>query len=302
MHADAVPSGEDVDAWIPFPRAIEGRQENIVLLQTDPPQHDLAPEEALQRTVHLRRKAMAGEKTKFSIQYELTISARRIIIDASRIEKIPALPELAPYLAEQPPHIVFTQDLRALSQSIVGDETDPYRITQKLFAEVDKIPWGGAREYSTLTNISEYAAKGNHADCGQQTLLLITLLRMNGIPARWQSGWVFSENAIGYSNLHDWGQVFLPPYGWVPMDVTTGLLDSDDPALRWLYLGGVDGYRIAMNDGISTDFMPPKHHFRSETVDSQRGEAEWRGGNLYFDQWDHDFQWQLSPPDEVAGK
>jgi hypothetical protein len=25
-------------------------------------------------------------------------------------------------------------------------------------------------------------------------------------------------------------------------------------------------------------------------VDSQRGEVEWRGGNLYFDQWDYSFK------------
>jgi hypothetical protein len=30
-------------------------------------------------------------------------------------------------------------------------------------------------------------------------------------------------------------------------------------------------------------------------VDSQRGEAEWRGGNIYFDQLDYDFDWQLLP-------
>jgi hypothetical protein len=38
-----------------------------------------------------------------------------------------------------------------------------------------------------------------------------------------------------------------------------------------------------------------KQHFRSETVDSQRGEAEWDGGNLYFDQWDYDFDAKLVP-------
>jgi len=26
---------------------------------------------------------------------------------------------------------------------------------------------------------------------------------------------------------------------------------------------------------------------RSETVDFQRGELEWKGGNLYFDKWDY---------------
>ena len=104
---------------------------------------------------------------------------------------------------------------------------------------------------------------------------------------------------MGYANLHDWGQVYLAPYGWVPMDVTTGQLDSDDPSLRWFYLGGLDAYRIAFNDAISTPFDPPKQHFRSETVDSQRGEAEWRGGNLYFDQWDYGFTAEiLSPTDE----
>lgn len=28
---------------------------------------------------------------------------------------------------------------------------------------------------------------------------------------------------------------------------------------------------------------------RSETVDFQRGEVEWEGGNLYFDQWNYQF-------------
>ena len=30
---------------------------------------------------------------------------------------------------------------------------------------------------------------------------------------------------------------------------------------------------------------PAKRFPRSETVDFQRGEVEWKGGNLYFDKW-----------------
>jgi transglutaminase-like putative cysteine protease len=74
--------------------------------------------------------------------------------------------------------------------------------------------------YWTIGNISVYALEAGQADCGQQTLLLLALLRLNGIPARWQSGMIFSEG--DYSNIHDWGQVYLPPYGWVPLDLTTG--------------------------------------------------------------------------------
>ena len=61
------------------------------------------------------------------------------------------------------------------------------------------------------------------------------------------------------------------------------------------YFGGLDAYRIAFNDDFSTAFVPPKQHVRSETVDSQRGEAEWRGGNLYYDQWDYRFEAKVLP-------
>lgn len=300
VKPDAVPDGEIIRAWIPYPRALPGQQEDIVWLGSVPAAHRIAPESALQRTVYMERPARAGEATQFSIQYELSVSAQRVDIDPQQVQPTPQDPALAPYLAEEPPHIVFTDALRLYSARVVGSETQPYRIAQKLFAAVDEIPWGGAREYSTLRNISDHALHAGHADCGQQTLLLIALLRLNGIPARWQSGWTYSDNAVGYDNMHDWGWVYFAPYGWVPMDVTAGRLDSSDERLRWFYLGALDAYRITFNDAISEPFDPPKQHFRSETVDSQRGEVEWRGGNLYFDQWDYDFKAVIVSPAEAA--
>ncbi|HEU4625789.1 MAG TPA: transglutaminase-like domain-containing protein [Steroidobacteraceae bacterium] len=288
VNPDAAPAGETLRAWLPFPRALPGQQENVRLIESTPRQHTLAPESALQRTVYLEQPAVAGKPTKFSITYELTVFAQYNPIDPDKVVPAPATPALAKYVAERPPHIVFTDDIRRFSREIVGDEKNPYRIAQKLFAAVDRIPWAGAREYSTITNISDYALHAGHADCGQQTLLLMTLLRLNGIPARWQSGWVYSDG--DYNNMHDWGWLYLAPYGWVPMDVTFGRLDSGDAQLDGFYLGGLDAYRIAFNDDYSQPLVPAKRHFRSETVDSQRGEVEWRGGNLYFDQWDYDFE------------
>ncbi len=294
VHADAVPSGEWVRAWIPYPRAIPGQQDNIRFIESTPGKQVIAPESALQRTVYLERKAEAGKPTEFSISYELTVSAQSHAIDADRVIAAKITPELAPYLAERPPHIVFNEALRLFSRQIVGAEKNPWRIAQKLYAAVDEIPWAGAREYSTISNISDYALHAGHADCGQQTLLLMALLRLNGIPARWQSGMVYADGN-DYWNLHDWGQLYIAPYGWIPMDVTTGRLHSEDPRIAGFYLGGLDAYRIAFNDDYGRDFLPAKTFLRSETVDLQRGETEWSGGNLYFDQWDYDFTWQVSP-------
>ncbi|WP_435594042.1 transglutaminase-like domain-containing protein [Proluteimonas luteida] len=295
VNPDAVPAGETIDAWLPYPRAIPGQQEDIRFVASRPDAADIAPESTLQRTVHLRAPAVAGEATRFSVTYELTTYAQYVDVDPDKVVPVAPTPELAPYLAERPPHVVFTDAMRLFSARVVGDETNPYRIAQKLFAAVDAIPWAGALEYSTISNISDYALHAGHADCGQQTLLLITLLRLNGIPARWQSGWIVSDG--DYNNMHDWGWLYLAPYGWLPMDVTFGRLSHADPRIAEFYLGGLDAYRIAFNDDYAREFVPAKRHFRSETVDSQRGEAEWKGGNLYFDQWRYDFEWEFLPLD-----
>ncbi|WP_340674184.1 transglutaminase-like domain-containing protein [Microbulbifer salipaludis] len=289
VDADAVPDGETLRAWIPFPKELPGRQENITLLNSTPAEHQLAPADTPQRTIYFEKTARAGVPTEFSVEYAFDSLSRYFSIDPAKTEPVDGQ-ALSAFLEERTPHIQFTPELRALSQRIVGDETNPYRIAQKLFTHVDQIPWAGAREYSTIRNISQYAAHAGHADCGQQTLLLITLMRMNGIPARWQSGWEFSPES--FDTMHDWGEFYLAPYGWMPMDVTHGVLESASDAERWFYLGGLDSYRLIFNTDYSQPFTPAKHHFRSETVDSQRGEVEWRGGNLYFDQWDYKMQWQ----------
>jgi transglutaminase-like putative cysteine protease len=293
VDADAVPAGKTVRAWIPYPRADKGQQEDIAFVASQPAAHQIAPESALQRTVYLEQPAQAGKPTVFKVTYEVTLYAQYHAIDPTSVQAEHITPELAPYVAERAPHVVFTEPLRVFSKQVVGGATNPYEIARRIFAAVDEIPWAGAREYSTIPDISAYTLHAGHGDCGEQTLLLITLMRMNGIPARWQSGWTFTHH--GYDDIHDWAAIYLPPYGWVPVDATYGRLDSDDPALKWFYLGGLDNYRIAFNDDFSRDFVPAKQHFRSDTVDSQRGEVEWDGGNLYYDKWDYHFDWKFLP-------
>jgi transglutaminase-like putative cysteine protease len=290
VDADAVPPGKTVRAWIPYPRDIPGQQEDIIIVASQPSGHRIAPPSAMQRTVYLEQTARARQPTVFSVTYEVTLRARYHVIDPDKVVPAKITPELAPYVAERAPHIVFTEPLRVFSRQVVGDATNPYRIARRIFAAVDGIPWAGAREYSTIADLSAYTLRAGHGDCGEQTMLLITLMRMNGIPARWQSGWYFSAGSD--DDIHDWAQIYLAPYGWVPVDVTYGRLESADPALKWFYLGGLDNFRIAFNDDFSQPFVPAKQFFRSDDVDSQRGEVE-SDGNLYYDKWSYHFDWKI---------
>jgi hypothetical protein len=97
------------------------------------------------------RLADAGKPTMFSITYELTVFGQYHQIDPAKVRPVTSTPALAPYLAERAPHIVFTPAIREFSRKIVGAETNPFLIAQKLFAAVDRIPWAGALEYSTIS-------------------------------------------------------------------------------------------------------------------------------------------------------
>ncbi len=291
VNENVVPAGETIRCWIPHPREISERQTDIRLLKTDPLIHKVADNSNLQRTVYLEKESVKDQKTEFSVSYAYTSNGSYVLIDPEKVRPIEQRSDLKAYLKEEPPHIVFTEDFKDLSKKILGNETNPYRKAQILFKWVnDNTPWASAREYSTIRSLSQYGYENKHGDCGIQSMMFITLCRLNGIPARWQSGWDFTPPN---DTMHDWGMVYFEPYGWVPMDAYYGPMETEKENLKWFYLSGMDSYRLIFNDDYAQAFSPKKNHHRSETLDSQRGEVEWKGGNLYFDKWRWDMEWEI---------
>jgi hypothetical protein len=292
VRGNEVPEGETIRCWLPFPREIPGRQEGIRILSTEPARYLVADNDAyLQRTIYFEKPSAGTAQTVFTVEYAYVSNGVYVPVDPARVKAPIIAPDLAPFVREEAPHMLFTPELRKLSREIVGEETNPVVIARKLFAWVDtNVTWASAREYSTVPSLSMYPFENRHGDCGMQTLLFMTLCRLNGIPARWQSGWEFRPPD---QSMHDWGMIYFEPYGWVPMDVTYGLRDTANEAMKYFYVNGMDSYRLIFNDAISQPFYPAKTFPRSETVDLQRGEVEWRGGNLYFDTWEWDLDYTV---------
>ncbi|HWY76716.1 MAG TPA: transglutaminase-like domain-containing protein, partial [Verrucomicrobiae bacterium] len=184
-----------------------------------------------------------------------------------------------------------------LSAKIVGNETNPMLRAKRIYDWLsDHLQYSYALEYSTIPNISDYCRSKGYGDCGQQGLLFITLCRYNGIPARWQSGWNMFP---GDTTNHDWTEIYLAPYGWMPVDPYMGnyamryittLTEADKREIRDFYFGGLDHYRMAANSDHSQQLTPAKQSFRSDDVDFQRGELEHSGTNIYFDKFSYHFE------------
>lgn len=285
VPCDPAYEGDTVRVWMPYPRATE-RQRDIKLISTYPAEYVLSqPEQSVHSTIYFEQPAAVGDTLHFEYVAEFTglgayhsPSQIRANIKPYDTES----PTYKQYTAFDSPHIVR---LDSLAQAIVGNETNPYRQSEKVYDYITSTyPWAGAREYSTLDCIPRYVIESGHGDCGQVALLYISLMRTLGVPARWESGWMLHP---GEKNLHDWAEVYFEGVGWVPVDASFGRYTaSKDPAVRNFYSTGIDAHRLIANQGIGQQFYPAKRYLRSETVDSQMGEVEISQGNLFYPLWD----------------
>ena len=290
VDTNAVPAGELIRCWLPYPRSDVKRQKDVKLLRTSEADYLFSPAECLHSTLYMQKRAVAGLPTVFSETFEMTTSAEWHNLRPEDIQPYDTTSDLyRTYTAEREKHICFSPRLRELAAKLTAGEENPLLKARRIFRWVnDQFPWASAREYSTMENIPEYVLDNGHGDCGMVSLLFITLCRISGIPAHFQSGFMLHP---GDWNMHDWAEIYFEGIGWVPVDQSFGIptfaRNADE---EWFFLGGIDAWRMVVNQDYGMPLVPEKKYPRSETVDFQRGEVEWEGGNLYFSQWDYDME------------
>jgi transglutaminase-like putative cysteine protease len=305
-NSNAAPAGQTIRAWIPVPREYPF-QSDFTLLSSSSPIKKLAPANSPIRSAYLEQTARKDKSTVFELNYEYTMHGVYFDVQPNRVRASdPNDPALKPFLGEAP-HIVFTPEMRALSDKIAGKEKNP-AIKAKEFYDwiADNIKYSYAIEYSTIRNIGDYCRSKGYGDCGQEAFLFMTLCRLNGIPARWQTGWNMFPGA---KSIHDWCEIYLEPYGWMPVDpykgifamrYATSLTPEQRREVRDFYFGGLDYYRMVANSDHNQQLDPPKTSMRSDDIDFQRGELEWDHHNIYFDQYSWDLTWkEVKKPEQV---
>lgn len=278
-------TGDSLRVWMPLPMATQ-RQSDIQILFASPAHYTLSDGKSPHNTIFFTAPAPAPGDTA---HFEYTAS---FITRGQYFTEKEILSALKPYnknselyktyTAVELPHIVR---LDSLAAEIAGDETNPYRLSEKVYDYIiNRYPWAGAREYSTIDCIPQYVQREGHGDCGQVALLYISLMRTLGVPARWESGWMLHP---GEKNLHDWAEVYFEGVGWVPVDVSFGRYTAaNNKEITGFYSHGMDSHRLAANKGVCGEFYPKKRFVRSETVDAQLGEVETLHGNLFYPAWE----------------
>ena len=263
--------------WLPFP-SVESPIESAKLLSCDH-QYMISSKNSESTTIYMEDLPKAG--TKFTAKFEYTIHEQVTKVIPENVVDV----HMKKYLYEILPHIMFSPYAKNLTFEIIGNEKNPYFKAKRIYDWItENVRYSYMHAYSTYDMpLVDFVISNLKGDCGVQALTFITMCRIAGIPAKWQSGWFV--NPIDVSP-HDWAYFYVKPYGWLPVDPSFGGSRRDIPELRDFYFGNLDAFRMIANSNFMADFDPPTRFVRSDPYDNQIGELETESGNIYYDDFE----------------
>lgn len=163
-------------------------------------------------------------------------------------------------------------------KAAVGDETNPYWIARKIFNYVIE-----HMEYELAGgwNIAPAVLERGNGSCSEYSFVYISMCRAAGLPARYAGSIVIRGDDASYDDVfHRWVEVYLPNFGWIPVDPSGG--DNEYPADQARYFGFLDNrFLITTMGGGGSEYLEWGYNANTRWT----GEGRCRIEIEYFGEW-----------------
>lgn len=189
----------------------------------------------------------SGSHLTTTMEIEARISEINYFIFPDRCGTLADIPAAIreTYTANGSKYMIDDPYIMELSRKIVGSETNPYWMARKIFDHVRN-----TLEYKHEGgwNTAPVVLQRGTGSCSEYTFSFIALCRAAGIPARYEGGLVVRGDDASFDDMfHRWPQVYLPNYGWIPMDPQGG--DKPGPRDRAMNIGHLPNRFLILTQG-----------------------------------------------------
>jgi glutamine cyclotransferase len=182
----------------------------------------------------------AGKFVTASMKVKAELYKARFFIFPGKVGSLSDVPEEISqrYLCDGAKYCVNDPTIRETARKVVDDETNCYWIARKLF---DHVVRKMKYELSGGWNVAPMVLRRGSGSCSEYSFVYIALCRAAGLPARYVGSVVIRGDDASTDNglFHRWPEVYLPNYGWVPVDPSSGRGVFKHPAQA----ASVIGYR-----------------------------------------------------------
>jgi sugar lactone lactonase YvrE len=220
---------------------------------TLPPQ-DIAENMWKQKVAHFSmRDIPPGKHLELGMSVDASLFQTRFWILPDKVRSLGTIQKeiRRQYLANNSKYRINSPVVREAVRKAVGSETNPYWIARKIYQYVlNKLDYSLQGGWDPVPLLLERGT----GSCSEYTFVLIALCRAAGVPARYVGGVVTrGDDAFVDNVFHRWAEVYLPGYGWIPVDPDRG--DVKTPRGQALGFGNLDNTMLVttVSGGESKD-------------------------------------------------
>ena len=175
----------------------------------------------------------AGGRLIFSIDYLVESADRpRPDVDPGEAGLLSDIPNiLLENLTSETETFTRNEEILSLARRLAEEQTTVLGVVARF---IDWITANVTYDNWELPRYPDETLRDRLGDCDDQAILLVSMLRAVGVPAILQIGVVFSDSissekaswgghlAIRQQGVgwHGWAMVYIPPWGWLPVDLT----------------------------------------------------------------------------------
>lgn len=260
---------EPVSIWFPLPLIQDG-QTNVAIDYASLP--ILSTGNGLKANAHAFIQADPLKNAMVKLTYSLEVKRSYGLTNESG-----SYTDLD--LEEQYPQIVYKPELVQLVQSLVNGIESTMVKTRIIYDYITThFTYAFQPSYLTIDDLLDKMVKTGKGDCGMYALMMVTMCRIAGIPARFESGLYANPDGL---TIHDWMAYYIEGKGWIHCDPQMG---SDGyihgrTMEHQFYYDHIDAYHIIYNHGFMLPFHPLTPHLRFDPYDNQLPEIQGKYGS-----------------------
>lgn len=212
--------------------------QEIISKETTPAKYEMRKDKWGQSFAYFTFKNVkAGEEVKAEMKVRADIYEIRYFIDPDIVGPLSLVPEdiREKYLIDDIKYSLNDPVIQNAVKEAVGDEKNPYWIARKIYKYVqEKMHY----ELAGGWNVAPTVLKRGSGSCSEYSFVYIAMCRAAGIPTRFAGSVVIRGDDASYDDVfHRWVEIYLPNYGWIPVDPSGG--DEPEPEKQAEYFGGL---------------------------------------------------------------
>ncbi len=187
-------------------------------------------------------------------EIDATVWETRYFIFPDKVGSLESIPKEIQtlYLEDDEKYQIDHPVIREALRKCLGDERNPYWIARKIYNYlIDNMYYEMVGGWNTAPTV---LARGN-GSCSEYSFVYIAMCRAAGLPARYVGSVVVRGDDASMDNVfHRWAEVYLPNYGWIPVDPSGG--DNEQPRDQADYFGHLaNRFLITTESGGGSETM-----------------------------------------------